>query len=52
MSSSTPCWPRSGSSSQEATETRGPMRPSDLVRRSAAYLEAHGVESRETAEAL
>jgi release factor glutamine methyltransferase len=29
------------------------MRPSDLVRRSAAYLEAHGVESpRETAEAL
>jgi release factor glutamine methyltransferase len=29
------------------------MRPTDLVRRSAAYLEAHGVESpRETAEAL
>ncbi len=29
------------------------MRPSELVRRSAAYLEAHGVESpRETAEAL
>jgi release factor glutamine methyltransferase len=29
------------------------MRPTDLIRRSAAYLEAHGVESpRETAEAL
>src|SRR6266508_2889030 len=31
----------------------GAMRPTDLIRRSAAYLEGHGVESpRETAEAL